>query len=66
MYSCAPTGMNADHGIDPANKELYLSDDDFLTAFAMDKDSFKVSLHGATQHLAPGTKLLVFPPSRFQ
>jgi hypothetical protein len=34
-------GMNGDHGIDPANKELYLSDDDFQTAFDMDKDAFK-------------------------
>jgi Villin headpiece domain len=41
----AATGMNADHGIDPANKELYLSDEDFLTAFAMDKDAFKATLH---------------------
>lgn len=34
--------MNADHGIDPANKELYLSDDDFQTAFEMDKEAYKV------------------------
>ena len=43
--------MNADHGIDPANKELYLSDEDFQTAFAMDKDAFKASPDGARIHV---------------
>jgi Villin headpiece domain len=53
LPGCNLTGMNGDHGIDPANKELYLSDDDFQTAFEMDKDAFKASIHGAIQHLAP-------------
>ena len=43
-FNCTATGMTADHGIDPANKELYLSDEDFQTAFAMDKDAFKARL----------------------
>lgn len=51
------TGMNADHGIDPANKELYLADEEFQTSFEMDKDAFKASDH----HFTSNMQLLMLP-----
>lgn len=40
----SPTGMNSDHGIDPANKEMYLTDEEFQSSFEMDKSTFQVSV----------------------
>lgn len=36
-------GMSGDDGIDPANKELYLTDDEFLSSFELSKDAYKAS-----------------------
>ncbi len=45
--------MTGEDGIDPANKELYLADDEFLSTFEIDKETYQVRLCDMLQDPAP-------------